>query len=173
MLQTLHIRDLAGFLELASRNIDLRLESSAGHTTTTIARRFWDRRPGFARSHAIGEMGDHYNLGNDFYESWLDETMSYSSAVFATRSTSLANGQRAKYEQLCRLLDLQAGDRVLEIGCGWGGFAEYAASTYDVFVTGLTLSEEMATYARKRLADAGLSDRVTIKPVQNTLTLLG
>ena len=155
--------DLAGFLELASRNVDLRLESSAGGSTTTMARSFWDRRPEFARSHAIGEMGDHYNLGNEFYEQWLDETMSYSSALFADQGVPLAEGQRAKYEQLCTLLDLEAGERVLEIGCGWGGFAEYAASTYDVHVTGLTLSEEMATYARKRLAEAGLSDRTTIK----------
>ena len=155
--------DLAGFLELASRNIDLRQSTRAGAQSFSIARSFWDRRPSFARLHAIGEMGDHYDLGNEFYERWLDETMSYSSALFSPSISGLADGQRAKYEQLCSLLDLQAGERVLEIGCGWGGFAEYAASTYDVHVTGLTLSQEMATYARKRLADAGLSDRTDIK----------
>lgn len=155
--------DLAGFLELASRNIDNRQTSPAGSKTANWARKWWDKRPEFARSHAIGEMGDHYNLGNDFYGSWLDETMSYSSALFDAESTSLADGQAAKYSNLCDMLDLQSGDRVLEIGCGWGGFMEYAAATHDVSVTGLTLSEEMATFTRKRLAEAGLSDRTEVK----------
>ena len=155
--------DLAGFLEMASRNVDNRQSSSAGAKTANWARGWWDRRPEFARSHAIGEMGDHYNLGNDFYAAWLDETMSYSSALFDTDSTSLADGQVAKYRNLCDMLDLQPGDKVLEIGCGWGGFMEYAATNHDVFVTGLTLSEEMAGFARKRLAEAGLSDRTEVK----------
>jgi len=155
--------DLAGFLELASRNVDNRQTTPAGNKTASWARKWWDRRPEFARSHAIGEMGDHYNLGNDFYEMWLDETMSYSSALFDNDSMSLADGQAAKYRNLCEMLDLQPGDRVLEIGCGWGGFMEYAATNHDVLVTGLTLSEEMAIFARKRLAESGLSDRTEVK----------
>jgi cyclopropane-fatty-acyl-phospholipid synthase len=155
--------DLAGFLEVASRNVDLRITSPRGSALTDRARSFWDRRPSFARSHAIGEMGDHYNLGNEFYAAWLDRTMSYSSARFASSDQSLEDAQIAKYDNLCRMLDLQPGDRVLEIGCGWGGFMEHAASRYDVHVTGLTLSEEMATYARKRLAEAGLTDRTEVK----------
>ena len=155
--------DLAGFLEVASRNVDIRITSPRGSAVTDRARSFWDRRPSFARSHAIGEMGDHYNLGNEFYAAWLDRTMSYSSARFATSDQSLEDAQIAKYDNLCRMLDLQSGDRVLEIGCGWGGFMEHAASRYDVHVTGLTLSEEMATYARKRLAEAGLTERCDVK----------
>ena len=155
--------DLAGFLEVASRNVDIRITSPRGSALTDRARSFWDRRPSFARSHAIGEMGDHYNLGNEFYAAWLDRTMSYSSARFASSDQSLEDAQIAKYDNLCRMLDLQPGDRVLEIGCGWGGFMEHAASRYDVHVTGLTLSDEMATYARKRLAEAGLTDRTEVK----------
>lgn len=155
--------DLAGFLELASRNVDAIQGSRSGSRFTAAARSFWDRRPSFARSHRIVEMGEHYDLGNDFYEAWLDDTMSYSSALFASPAQALEDAQAAKYERLCEMLDLRPGDRVLEIGCGWGGFMEYAASAYDVHVTGLTLSEEMATFARKRLAGAGLGDRTDVK----------
>ncbi len=155
--------DLAGFLELASRNVDAIQGSRTGSRITSGARSFWDRRPSFARAHRIGEMGEHYDLGNDFYEAWLDDTMSYSSALFTARDQTLEAAQAEKYRRLCDLLDLRPGDRVLEIGCGWGGFMEYAASTHDVHVTGLTLSEEMATFARKRLAGAGLGDRTDVK----------
>lgn len=155
--------DLAGFIELASRNIDAVLGSRRGSRLTSLARAFWSRRPQLARSRHIGEIGDHYDLGNDFYAAWLDDTMSYSSALFASRFEPLQAAQEAKYRQLCEFLDLHPGDRVLEIGCGWGGFMEFAIANYDVDVTGLTLSTEMATYARKRLAGAGLGDRAEVK----------
>ena len=155
--------DLAGFLEVASRNVDGIQGSRAGSRVTAAARSFWDRRPSFARPHRIGQIGDHYDLGNDFYAAWLDETMSYSSALFDAVDEPLEVAQAAKYERLCTMLDLRPGDRVLEIGCGWGGFMEYAADHHDVHVTGLTLSEEMATYTRKRLAGAGLGDRTDVK----------
>lgn len=155
--------DLAGFLELASRNVDRVQGSGFGPNLTAFVRSWWDRRPDFARSAAIGEMGDHYNLGNHFYAAWLDETMSYSSAIFSTPEMSLADAQQEKYRRLCQMLELEPGDRILEIGCGWGGFAEYATTHHDVHVTGLTLSTEMATYASKRLANHGLSDRTDIK----------
>lgn len=155
--------DLAGFLELASTNVDVTQSTRFGSRLTASARSFWDRRPSYARSHTIGEIGDHYDLGNDFYAAWLDSTMSYSSALFASPDQTLEEAQEAKYRKLCEMLDLQQGDRVLEIGCGWGGFMEYASRHYDVHVTGLTLSDEMATFARKRLADAGLADRTDVK----------
>lgn len=155
--------DLAGFLELASRNVDTIQDDRTGSRLTRAARGFWDRRPSFARPHRIGEIGEHYDLGNDFYAVWLDDTMSYSSALFAAPDVALEDAQEAKYRRLCELLDLQPGDRVLEIGCGWGGFMEHAASRHDIHVTGLTLSEEMAAFARKRLAGAGLGDRAEVK----------
>ncbi len=155
--------DLAGFLELASTNVDVAQSRGFGPRLTAAARSFWDRRPSFARSHTIGDIGDHYNLGNDFYAAWLDSTMSYSSALFTSAEQGLEAAQEAKYARLCEMLDLKEGDRVLEIGCGWGGFMEYASVHHDVHVTGLTLSEEMATFARKRLADAGLADRTDVK----------
>jgi cyclopropane-fatty-acyl-phospholipid synthase len=155
--------DLAGFLELASRNVDARQGTSTGARLADVLRSWWDRRPAFARSTPIGEIGDHYNLGNDFYAAWLDDTMSYSAARFGSPSDPLETAQEAKYRNLCEMLDLRPGDRVLEIGCGWGGFMEFAVAHYDVHVTGLTLSEEMAAFARDRLAAAGFHDRTDIR----------
>ncbi len=105
----------------------------------------------------------HYDLGNAFYGKWLDETMSYSSALFDDDAQDLAVAQRQKYIRLAKAIDLKAGDRVLEIGCGWGGFAEIAAADYGCHVLCLTLSKEQARYARQRIADKGLSEQVEIR----------
>ena len=108
-------------------------------------------------------MNDHYNLGNEFYAAWLDETMTYSSARFRTVGESLAEGQRNKYRSIADHAGLEPGMRVLEIGCGFGGFAEYAAGERRCDVLGVTLSGEHAAYAEKRLADAGLSSNARIE----------
>ena len=155
--------DLATILEVASLNLDARSDELRSRRWANRIRDYWDRRPHRMRSKAIQEIGDHYNLGNDFYATWLDESMTYSSAIWASETDALEQAQANKYERLCKLLDLKEGERVLEIGCGWGGFAEYAASTYGVHVTGLTLSTEHAAFARQRLSDAGLADLTEIK----------
>lgn len=108
-------------------------------------------------------MNDHYNLGNDFYEAWLDETMTYSSARFASPGQSLADAQRNKYRLIADHVGLGPGMRVLEIGCGWGGFAAYAATERGCEVVGVTLSEQQADFARKRMAEEGLTDVVDIR----------
>ncbi|HWW48460.1 MAG TPA: cyclopropane-fatty-acyl-phospholipid synthase family protein [Xanthobacteraceae bacterium] len=105
----------------------------------------------------------HYDLGNDFYQQWLDETMTYSSAMFLRDDQSLADAQRAKYARIVEALKLGPDDHVLEIGCGWGGFAEYAVRQTGCRVTGLTLSREQAEFARDRLAGTGLDDKVEIR----------
>ncbi|NQW00253.1 MAG: class I SAM-dependent methyltransferase [Rhodospirillales bacterium] len=105
----------------------------------------------------------HYDLGNDFYGKWLDETMSYSAALFEDFSEGHAAAQRQKYVRLAESIDLKAGDRVLEIGCGWGGFAEIAAADYGCSVLCLTLSKEQARYATQRMAGKGLSEQVEIR----------
>lgn len=105
----------------------------------------------------------HYDLGNAFYSAWLDASMTYSSARFDAQVRDLEAGQRAKYKALAEHLDLKAGDHVLEIGCGWGGFAEFAAREYGARVTGITISDEQLAYARARMEKAGLTDRVEIR----------
>jgi len=103
----------------------------------------------------------HYDLGNDFYQRWLDESMSYSSAVF-DQSFDLARAQERKYELMLAQIDPKPGQHILEIGCGWGGFAEYAAR-WGMKVTAVTLSQAQFDYAQQRILDAGLQDRVELK----------
>ncbi|MDO8798733.1 cyclopropane-fatty-acyl-phospholipid synthase family protein [Phenylobacterium sp.] len=105
----------------------------------------------------------HYDLGNDFYSRWLDSSMTYSSARFAHAGQSLEAAQANKYRTLAQQMDLKAGHSVLEIGCGWGGFAEFAAKEVGATVTGITISKEQYDFAIKRMFDQGLSDKVAIK----------
>ncbi|MGF1605959.1 MAG: class I SAM-dependent methyltransferase [Rhodothalassiaceae bacterium] len=108
----------------------------------------------------------HYDLGNDFYDAWLDPSMTYSSALFNDPAEeSLEAAQQRKYRSLMDRLELTPGDTVLEIGCGWGGFAEMAAKERGATVTAITLSREQAAYARERLHKAGLADKVRIELV--------
>ncbi|MEI6714216.1 MAG: cyclopropane-fatty-acyl-phospholipid synthase family protein [Verrucomicrobiota bacterium] len=106
---------------------------------------------------------EHYDLGNEFYRLWLDSSMTYSSARFDHDEQSLEDAQRGKYDALCRKLRLQPGEQVLEIGCGWGGFAVHAAKNYGVRMTCLTISEAQAEFARKRIMAEGLQDQVEIR----------
>ncbi|MHB8577956.1 MAG: class I SAM-dependent methyltransferase, partial [Dehalococcoidia bacterium] len=105
----------------------------------------------------------HYDAGNDFFSLWLDERMVYSCAYFQTGQESLAEAQTAKLDYLCRKLRLRPGDRLLDIGCGWGGLILYAAGRYGVDATGITLSEPQATLARERIAAAGLQDHCRVE----------
>ena len=104
----------------------------------------------------------HYDLGNQFYSRWLDRTMTYSSAVFQSEADTLEDAQTRKYQKLAELADINQGDRVLEIGCGWGGFAEYAAKERGAHVTGITISKEQYNFAKHRLRKAGLDHMTEI-----------
>ncbi len=104
----------------------------------------------------------HYDLGNEFFELFLDETLAYSCAIWDGCDT-LSAAQRAKFDLVCRKLDLGPDDRVLEIGCGWGGFAMHAARTTGCRVVGVTVSQEQCRLARERVAAAGLDDQVDIR----------
>lgn len=105
----------------------------------------------------------HYDLGNAFYSQWLDPTMTYSAALFSAPEQSLEAAQIAKYRRITDELQITASDSILEIGCGWGGFAEFAARETGCRVVGLTLSQEQADWARDRVRTAGMSDRVEIR----------
>jgi cyclopropane-fatty-acyl-phospholipid synthase len=105
----------------------------------------------------------HYDLGNEFYARWLDRGMTYSSAIFDERTETLEAAQDAKYRKVIEFLELEPGQNLLEIGCGWGGFAELAAGQHGCRVTGLTLSRQQHQFATERLAAAGLGERTEIR----------
>jgi cyclopropane-fatty-acyl-phospholipid synthase len=105
----------------------------------------------------------HYDVSNDFFALWLDKSMTYSCAFFSRDGSSLEAAQAAKLDLICTKLALEKGERMLDVGCGWGSLAIYAAREYGVSVTGITLSEPQAALARKRAADAGVGDRVDFR----------
>lgn len=105
----------------------------------------------------------HYDLGNAFYELWLDGTMNYSAAIFETPQTSMKDAQHAKVRRALRMADVQPGDRVLEIGCGWGALAEMAATEFDASVVGVTLSTEQLAWAQQRMARVGAADKADLR----------
>jgi len=118
-----------------------------------------------SREGARKNIHAHYDLGNAFYGQWLDPTMTYSSARFERPGQPLPEAQTAKYRALAQGMGLQAGQSVLEIGCGWGGFAEYAAREVGAQVTAVTISEEQYAFAKQRMFEAGLAERAQIKLV--------
>jgi len=155
--------DLQAFLDLCNAdNWDV-YDSFPGMSLVRMLEkaRFWLMRN--SRTQAKKNIAAHYDLGNDFYRLWLDDTMTYSSAIFTTGQESLEAAQIAKYASMVDQMGARSGDHVLEIGCGWGGFAEYAAAERGLKVTCLTISKEQYAYAVARMERAGLSDRVTIK----------
>jgi cyclopropane-fatty-acyl-phospholipid synthase len=116
-----------------------------------------------SRANARRNISEHYDLSNDFFSLWLDPGMMYSSAKWADPAFTLEQAQREKNDALCRRLRLQPGDHVLEIGTGWGGWSLHAAQNYGCRVTTVTISRQQFEFARKRIAAAGLSDRITVE----------
>ena len=140
--------DLVALFELLLRNADRVAGRHAGIRRVLELRPRLHRRNGLRRSRR--NIAYHYDLGNELFALMLDETMTYSCAVFERPELTLADAQRAKFERLCRVLGLGPDDHVLEIGCGWGGFAQHAAERHGCRVTGITISHEQAVVARER-----------------------
>lgn len=128
-------------------------------------RKLWQKVRPERRHRLVQTMNQHYNLGNDFYAAWLDPSMTYSSARFRYPEESLESAQENKYQAIAESVGLEPGMAVLEIGCGWGGFATYAATNHQVAVAAVTLSEQQAAGARARVAESDLADRVSVEVV--------
>ena len=105
----------------------------------------------------------HYDLGNAFYELWLDGTMNYSSAIFETPETSMKDAQHAKVRRALRMAQVKPGDRVLEIGCGWGALAEKATKEFDASIVGVTLSTEQLAWAQQRMTRVGAANKADLR----------
>lgn len=155
--------DLQAFMDYIHADNDEVFDSFPGQKLVQFYERlrFWMQ--GNSKGQARKNISYHYDLGNDFYGLWLDKTMTYSSALFETGQESLEEAQTAKYASMVDQMGVNAGDHVLEIGCGWGGFAEYAAKERGLSVTCLTISKEQIKYAQDRINAAGLQDLVTFK----------
>ena len=155
--------DLLAFLDLMQEGNEAVYDGFPGMGLVRMLERFRFWLQSNSKGQAKKNISYHYDLGNDFYGLWLDESMTYSSALYHTGQESLEKAQEQKYASMVDLMGAKPGDHVLEIGCGWGGFAEYAAGQRGLQVTCLTISEEQYKYALDRIDRAGLSDKVTIK----------
>lgn len=159
--------DLTALLELGDLNDRSRGESITGSLPARLLHRLFHRLNDNSRRGSRRNIAAHYDLGNAFYRRWLDPSMTYSAALFADGDApgmaGLETAQIRKYRALADDIGLKPGMTVLEIGCGWGGFAEIAARDYGARVTCLTLSQEQHDWAIQRMAAAGLSDRVEIR----------
>ena len=155
--------DLTSVLEFFSENFEAAGQLAVGGLmvrVTNMARHIFNRN---SKAGSKRNIEAHYDLGNDFYELWLDQTMTYSSALYDGEELGLEQAQVAKYARIADELDLGPGRTVLEIGCGWGGFAEYAAKQRGANVTCLTISPSQRDWALARMQREGLSEKVDIK----------
>ena len=155
--------DLSGFLYFFAVNMEAVRNLTRYNPLARLLQRYRHWRNRNTRTQARRNIAAHYDLGNAFYRAWLDPSMTYSSALFEDGATTLEEAQLAKYRRLAAQIGIAPGGHVLEIGCGWGGFAEVAAKEFGLKVTGLTISQEQFDYASRRMAEAGLADRVTIR----------
>lgn len=155
--------DLSVLLEVFARNADAMTELYEGKWWAKLAGRLGHALNRNTRTGARRNIHAHYDLGNAFYERWLDPSMTYSSAKFETANQSLTDAQRNKYASLARRIGLKPEHDLLEIGCGWGGFAEYAAKEIGCRVTGVTISREQHDFAKRRLFEAGLAEKTDIR----------
>jgi len=155
--------DLAKLLILLNRNMTM-LQQTIGKNRFTqwVNRVIHILRPN-TREGAKRNIHAHYDLGNEFYALWLDATMTYSSALFRDSQQNLRDAQSEKYRALAASTGIGPDDHVLEIGCGWGGFAEFAAREIGCKITGITISNEQLAFAKNRIALAGLQDKVDFK----------
>lgn len=155
--------DLGALTRLMARNAAVlrRMDGGAARLARPLLRWFARRRRN-TRAGSRANIAAHYDLGNDFFAEFLDPSMTYSSAVFDPPGADLGAAQRAKCERLCAKLELRRGDRVLEIGGGWGGFAIHAARHHGCRVTTTTISRQQFELARERIQQAGVADRVEV-----------
>lgn len=155
--------DLAGLISLGAVNADALKGTLQPNWFNKILNRLHHKKRANTKTGSRRNIAAHYDLGNEFYAQWLDPSMSYSSAIFEDMNEPMEAGQRRKYLRLAGSLALKPGECILEIGCGWGGFAEIAAAEYGCQVVCLTLSIEQAAYTKERMRRKGLAEQVEVR----------
>lgn len=155
--------DLAGLIELGARNESKMGRALQERPWAKLLHRIVHNLHRNSRRGARRNIAAHYDLGNDFYGAWLDPALNYSAGIFRDRDDDLAASQVNKYRAIAERAGIQAGDRVLEIGCGWGGFAVWAARALDCHVTAITISRRQHDHAARRIQAEGLGDRIALR----------
>ncbi len=155
--------NLTNLIELTARNINT-IYSFSGSLKLQKIKNFLKKI--FAsntKSKSVKYISKHYDLGNDFFSLWLDKTLTYSSAVYKNDKDDLEKAQKNKFQELINLLNIKEGNKILEIGCGWGGFAEFLAKKYDVSIDCITISKNQYDFTKKRIFMSGLNNKVNVK----------
>ena len=158
-----HLGSLRGYARLLPTILALPTDPVVPEGSVRHVHRLWRYGPAHTATRDAQAVRFHYDVGNAFYALWLDRRMVYSCAYFEPGISDLDTAQEAKLDLICRKLRLAPGERLLDIGCGWGGLIQYAAERYGVEALGITVSEPQANEARARIAAAGLSDRCRVE----------
>ena len=154
--------NLSDLIELTARNINI-IHKFSGVLDLKFLNYIKNKFIKNTKSRSKENIAKHYDLGNDFFSLWLDETLTYSSAIFDDQNKDLSEAQNNKYQKLINLIQPNNGDKVLEIGCGWGGFAEYLGKNYQVKLDCITISKKQFEFAKERIHNCGLNEKVNIE----------
>ena len=162
MNKDFYTSNLTNLIEISAKNIELVYSFSGSLKIKKIKNFFKSIFASNTKSKSLQYISKHYDLGNNFFSKWLDKTLTYSSAVYENENDSLEMAQKNKYQKLIDLLNVKDGNKVLEIGCGWGGFSEYLAKNYNVSIDCITISKKQFEFTKKRISDAGLNNKVNV-----------
>ena len=162
MNKDFYSNNLTNLIELAAKNIKL-IHSFSGsvrlQTIKNILKRIFASN---TKSNSLKYISKHYDLGNEFFSNWLDRTLTYSSAIYENDNDDLETAQKNKYQKLIDLLHIKDGNKILEIGCGWGGFSEYLAKRRDVMIDCITISKKQYEYTKRRIFKNNLNNKVNV-----------
>ena len=154
--------NLTNLIELTARNINLIYSFSGSLKLQRLKNILKKIFASNTRAKSLKYISQHYDLGNDFFSHWLDKSLTYSSAIYKNENDDLETAQKNKYQNLINLLNIKGGDKVLEIGCGWGGFSEFLAKKHEVLVDCITISRKQYEYSKKRIFENGLNNKVNV-----------
>ncbi len=163
MKKDFYSSNLTNLIELTARNINTIYSFSGSLKLQKIKNFIKKIFASNTKSKSKKYISKHYDLGNEFFSSWLDKSLTYSSAVYKNEKDDLEIAQRNKFQELINLMNIKDGNKVLEIGCGWGGFAEFLAKNYDVSVDCITISKNQYEFTKKKIFNSGLNNKVNVK----------
>jgi len=163
MKKDFYTSNLTNLIEITAKNVKLVYSFSGSLKLQKIKNLIKKIFASNTKSKSLKNISKHYDLGNDFFSKWLDKSLTYSSAIYMDQNESLEKAQRNKYQKLIDLLKIKEGNKVLEIGCGWGGFSEYLAKNYNVSIDCITISKKQFEFSKNRIAASGLDNKVNVK----------